>query len=105
MGFNGLHSRCHPDIAAMSNSQFYGGQLLDGCTALQRAPLAPGLPPLVCVDVRGTHQYSGVSHSTSNGAEARAVVQVRKLPSQQLRVFAAVHAHLSLLSMNTVFAQ
>lgn len=68
--------RCHPAIAAVSNHSFYGGRLLDGCTLTQRGPLLPGLPPLLCLDVRGSQQYASGSGSASNQAEARAVVQV-----------------------------
>lgn len=68
--------RCHPRIAAISNSQFYGGRLQDGCSEEQRGPLVKGLPALVAVDVRGSQDYSGPSHSASNRAEAHAVVQV-----------------------------
>ncbi len=70
--------RCHPSIAAISNHSFYGGRLLDGCTAADRAPLLPGLPPVLCVDVRGSQQFAGGSGSASNQAEAQAVVQVRR---------------------------
>ncbi len=73
----GLRGRCHPEIAAISNAQFYGGRLLDGCSAADRAPLVRGLPPLLCLDVRGSQDYAGGSHSASNRAEATAVVQVK----------------------------
>ena len=43
---------------------------------MQRGPLLPGLPPLLCLDVRGSQQYASGSGSASNQAEARAVVQV-----------------------------
>lgn len=49
--------RCHPDIAAVPNAQFYGGRLIDGCSREQRASLLPGLPSLVFLDVRGQEQY------------------------------------------------
>ena len=68
--------RCHPSIAAVSNHSFYGGRLLDGCTAADRGPLLSGLPPVLCLDVRGSQQYTSGSGSASNQAEARAVVQV-----------------------------
>lgn len=69
-------SRCHPEIAAISNAHFYGGRLLDGCSAADRQPLVRGLPPLLCLDVCGSQEYAGGSHSASNRAEASAVVQV-----------------------------
>ena len=69
--------RCHPSIAAISNHSFYSGRLLDGCTAADREPLLPGLPPVLCLDVRGSQQFAGSSGSASNHAEAQAVVQVR----------------------------
>ncbi|BDA40874.1 Protein ZGRF1 [Coccomyxa sp. Obi] len=76
--------RCHPEIAAISNAHFYGGRLLDGCSAADRPPLVRGLPPLLCLDVRGSQEYAGGSHSASNRAEASAVVQVvRALLTQQ----------------------
>ena len=68
--------RCHPSIAAVSNHSFYGGRLLDGCTAANRGALLSGLPPVLCLDVRGSQQYTSGSGSASNQAEARAVVQV-----------------------------
>ena len=74
--FHSMLCRCHPSIAAVSNHSFYGGRLLDGCTAADRGPLLPGLPPLLCLDVRGSQQYASGSGSASNQAEARAVVQV-----------------------------
>ena len=75
--------RCHPSIAAISNHSFYGGRLLDGCTAADRAPLLPGLPPVLCLDVRGSQQFAGGSGSASNQAEAHAVVQVRRGHEEQ----------------------
>ncbi|KAL4457552.1 hypothetical protein ABPG75_012417 [Micractinium tetrahymenae] len=65
--------RCHPDISAVPNSHFYGGRLVDGCSAEQRASLLPGLPSLAFLDVRGQEQY-GAGRSASNQAEAEAVV-------------------------------
>ncbi len=79
--FHSTLCRCHPSIAAVSNHSFYGGRLLDGCTAADRGPLLPGLPPLLCLDVRGSQQYASGSGSASNQAEARAVVQVT-IPSR-----------------------
>jgi superfamily I DNA and/or RNA helicase len=49
--------RCHPDISAVPNQQFYGGRLLDGVGSEQRPSLLPGLPNLAFVDVRGQEQY------------------------------------------------
>ena len=69
--------RCHPQIAAISNSQFYGGRLLDGCSAGDRAPLVRGLPPLLCLDVCGSEEYAAGSHSACNRTEASAVAQVQ----------------------------
>lgn len=69
--------RCHPQIAAISNSQFYGGRLLDGCSAADRAPLVRGLPTLLCLDVRGSQDYASGSYSASNRAEASAIAQVQ----------------------------
>ena len=73
--------RCHPEIAAIANAHFYGSRLLDGCGAAARAPLLPGLPPLLALDTRGQAEYSGGSHSASNRAEARVVVKARAFPS------------------------
>jgi superfamily I DNA and/or RNA helicase len=49
--------RCHPDIAAVPNAQFYGGRLLDGCSREARASLVHGLPSLAFLDVRGQESY------------------------------------------------
>lgn len=72
--------RCHPDIAAVANAHFYGGRLLDGCAAADRPALLPGLPPVLGIDTRGQQDYAGGSHSSSNRAEARAVVKACSLP-------------------------
>uniref|UniRef100_A0A1D1ZXG7 AAA+ ATPase domain-containing protein n=2 Tax=Auxenochlorella protothecoides TaxID=3075 RepID=A0A1D1ZXG7_AUXPR len=45
--------RCHPVISQIPNRCFYGGQLLDGCSASQRGPVLPGLPPRLWIDPRG----------------------------------------------------
>lgn len=68
-----LHRRCHPDIAAVPNAQFYGGRLIDGCTREQRASLLPGLPSLVFLDVRGQEQYSAgtAQHGTAQRRKKR----------------------------------
>ncbi|KAK9844143.1 hypothetical protein WJX81_005799 [Elliptochloris bilobata] len=68
--------RCHPDLAAVPNAAFYHGRLRDGCTAAQRGPLLPGLPPLVFADVRGRAEACAGSRSTANRAEAAAVAQI-----------------------------
>ena len=61
----------------MSNTLYYNGHLIDGCTAAQRGPLLPGLSAVCFVEVRGQQQYGHGSSSASNRAEAQAVVQVR----------------------------
>ena len=71
-----LAPRCHPDLAAVPNEAFYGGRLQDACTADQRGPLVPGLPPLVFCDVRGREETGAGTRSASNRSEATAVVQV-----------------------------
>ena len=63
--------RCHPQLSAIPNARFYGGKLLDGCTAAQLPPLAPDVPTLGFQDVRGQEARSG--QSVSNAAEAAAV--------------------------------
>ncbi|KAK9809918.1 hypothetical protein WJX72_001732 [[Myrmecia] bisecta] len=68
--------RCHPDLSSIPNQLFYGGRLLDGCTALQRAPVLPDLAPLCFLDVRGSETYDPLTRSASNRAEALAVVRV-----------------------------
>lgn len=61
----------------MSNTLYYNGHLIDGCTAAQRGPLLSGLSAVCFVEVRGQQQYGHGSSSASNRAEAQAVVQVR----------------------------
>jgi len=68
--------RCHPAIARIPNQQFYGGQLLDGCTAEQRPAVVPHLPPICLVDVLGNEQRSRDSASVSNYEEATAVSRI-----------------------------
>lgn len=60
--------RCHPDISAIANANFYDNTLIDGCTAAQRPSLLPGLPSLVFINVHGTESRSG--KSIYNGQEA-----------------------------------
>lgn len=56
---------CLPrSISAVPNRHFYGGRLVDGCSAEQRTSLLPGLPSLAFLDVRGQEQYGA-------GAEGR----------------------------------
>jgi hypothetical protein len=60
--------RCHPDISAIANANFYDNTLIDGCTAAQRPSLLPGFPSLVFINVQGTESRSG--KSIYNGQEA-----------------------------------
>lgn len=39
-------------LSAVPNAHFYGGRLVDGCSAAQRPALLPGCPPLAMLDVR-----------------------------------------------------
>ena len=39
-------------LSAVPNTHFYGGRLVDGCSAAQRPALLPGCPPLALLDVR-----------------------------------------------------
>lgn len=68
--------RCHPAISEGPNRSFYGGRLLDGVSEEDRPPLLPGLPTLLCLDVRGSEAFDPTSHSTANHAEATAVARV-----------------------------
>jgi superfamily I DNA and/or RNA helicase len=68
--------RCHPDVAAIANAAFYGGRLLDGVAAADRAALVPGLPPVAAVDVRGEESRGGGGGSRANAAEAEAAAAV-----------------------------
>ncbi|KAK2076177.1 hypothetical protein QBZ16_001109 [Prototheca wickerhamii] len=64
--------RCHPDISRIPNDCFYGGRLLDGCTAQQRASLfQERLAPVVWVDPGG--QEEGAAGSVRNRREAEAI--------------------------------
>lgn len=68
--------RCHPQIAAMSNTMFYGGRLMDGVTVHQRTGLV-SLPPVCFFAVRGTEERSG-GGSFCNPAEAAFAVKLIK---------------------------
>lgn len=49
-----LQYRMHPSLSAFPAAAFYGGRLLDGVDAADRAPVAlpmPGAHPIVFVDV------------------------------------------------------
>lgn len=71
-----MHCRCHPAISSVPNKLFYNNQLIDGCTALQRPALLPGLVPVCFLEVRGSQHYSKGSSSACNKAEGQAVLQL-----------------------------
>ncbi|XP_054846196.1 protein ZGRF1 [Eublepharis macularius] len=48
--------RCHPAISAISNNLFYGGNLLDGVSDMDRNPLVDWLPTLCFYSVNGSEQ-------------------------------------------------
>jgi hypothetical protein len=65
-------------LSLLSNKHFYNSRLVDGVTAAQRAPLVPGLPPLVLCDCQGgcSQAAGGGSRSSINRAEANLVAQL-----------------------------
>lgn len=77
--------RCHPVIANIANVSFYGNRLRHGCTAEQRAPLLPGLPPLMWLDVLGQEQGSSgrVAGSLCNPQEATATARLLRTIVQE----------------------
>ena len=71
--------RCHPAISAIASKLFYGGRLLDGVSREDRAPLVPGLPPVVlCHAERGKEEADGWG-SFFNTQEALAVAALVKI--------------------------
>ena len=66
--------RCHPALSAIPNAAFYGGKLQNGCTALDRAPVLRGLPPLLFVEGGGQVQMEG--GSSYNRTEVCACVPI-----------------------------
>lgn len=68
--------RCHPAMSAIPNRLFYGGRLRDGCSSVQRAPLAglEALPAVAFVNVAGARTERGHGGSSYNQAEVRAHV-------------------------------
>ncbi|GFR48250.1 hypothetical protein Agub_g10115, partial [Astrephomene gubernaculifera] len=65
--------RCHPQLSGIANAAFYGGKLRDGCSASDRRPLLPCLPPLLFVEAQGQAQLDGFTRSSYNTAEAHIV--------------------------------
>mmetsp|Transcript_28612 Transcript_28612/g.101365 ORF Transcript_28612/g.101365 Transcript_28612/m.101365 type:complete len:288 (+) Transcript_28612:1873-2736(+) len=73
--------RCHPAISAVASRLFYGGALVDGISAGDRAPVLLGAAPIVFVDPGGAEQKRGDGYV--NAAEAaQAVACVRRLASR-----------------------
>ena len=71
--------RCHPAISAIASKLFYDGKLLDGVTPDDRAPLVPGLPPVVlCHTDRGKEAPDNFG-SFFNDLEAHAVAALVKI--------------------------
>lgn len=72
--------RCHPALSAVPNACFYGGLLLDGVAAAERAPLLPSLPALSFLDVRKGSESRMAGGSCENEEEAAvAAAMVRHL--------------------------
>ncbi|EHB10450.1 hypothetical protein GW7_01310, partial [Heterocephalus glaber] len=61
--------RCHPTISAIANDLFYGGDLRDGVSEVERGPLVAWLPTLCFYNVIGQEQI-GRENSFHNVAEA-----------------------------------
>nr|XP_023420114.1 protein ZGRF1 [Cavia porcellus] len=61
--------RCHPAISAVANDLFYGGNLRDGVSEVERGPLLHWLPTLCFYNVTGQEQIER-DNSFYNMAEA-----------------------------------
>ncbi|XP_005397152.1 PREDICTED: protein ZGRF1 isoform X1 [Chinchilla lanigera] len=61
--------RCHPAISAVANDLFYGGNLRDGVSEVDRGPLLHWLPTLCFYNVAGQEQIER-DNSFHNAAEA-----------------------------------
>ncbi|WAQ97409.1 ZGRF1-like protein, partial [Mya arenaria] len=71
--------RCHPNISAVANTQFYGGMLQDGVSQHCRKPLLEVLPTLCYYDVsRGSECCEGAG-SFYNEAESQYVAFLLQL--------------------------
>ena len=67
--------RCHPDLAELSNTLFYGNALLNGCNAADRPPLLGSLAPLLFYDVHPYGCEMRDQRSYFNPIEATTVVR------------------------------
>ncbi|KAJ7396123.1 protein ZGRF1 [Pitangus sulphuratus] len=67
--------RCHPALSAIANELFYGGNLIDGISEEDRAPLLDWLPTLCFYSVNGMEQIER-DNSFSNMAEAHFAVKL-----------------------------
>lgn len=79
--------RCHPAISAIASKLFYEGRLLDGVSEEDRAPLVPGLPPVVlCHAERGKEEADNFG-SFFNSQEALAVASLVKILCDSHNIF------------------
>ncbi|KAJ6668811.1 hypothetical protein lerEdw1_012295 [Lerista edwardsae] len=67
--------RCHPAISAITNDLFYGGNLLNGISEMDRNPLVDWLPTLCFYNVNGFEQV-GRDNSFHNMAESSFIVKL-----------------------------
>uniref|UniRef100_A0A803WFJ5 5'-3' DNA helicase ZGRF1 n=1 Tax=Ficedula albicollis TaxID=59894 RepID=A0A803WFJ5_FICAL len=67
--------RCHPALSAIANELFYDGNLIDGISEEDRAPLLEWLPTLCFYSIHGMEQIER-DNSFYNMAEARFTVKL-----------------------------
>ncbi|XP_031360527.2 5'-3' DNA helicase ZGRF1 [Lonchura striata] len=67
--------RCHPALSAIANELFYDGNLIDGISEEDRAPLLEWLPTLCFYSVHGMEQVER-DNSFYNMAEAHFIVKL-----------------------------
>ncbi|OWK55275.1 Protein ZGRF1 [Lonchura striata] len=70
-----LMYRCHPALSAIANELFYDGNLIDGISEEDRAPLLEWLPTLCFYSVHGMEQVER-DNSFYNMAEAHFIVKL-----------------------------
>jgi superfamily I DNA and/or RNA helicase len=97
--------RCHPVISRIASNLFYDGKLLDGITAEDRAPIAPGLPPVVLCHAEKGREEADRFGSFFNEQEAQTVATLAEIlvlghevDAQEIGVIALYKAQVSRIS-------